>query len=207
LLAGFIVLSWQYSMKMSAQQLLDQILPILHSVKDDEKKLQQILDFLLDEIYEEPDEAVEIPEKYRKTVHDIAGFIDCGLNCFLNPETLELEYIHPNEFGGYDRFEEDDEEEPVFKHNSWEKCITVEPRESHESFRIMEYFVDEVDDKQLKDKLVRALNNRHPFANFKTLVESSKYRQQWFDFKKKELEELVWDEISWQLNDNESETT
>ncbi len=194
---------------MSAQQLLNQILPILHSVKDDDKKLQQILDFLLDEIYEEPDETVEIPEKYRQSVHDIAGYIDCGLNCFLNPDTLELEYIHPNELNGYDRFEEDEEEEPdsTFKHNSWDKCITVEPRESHESFKIMECFVDEVDDKQLQNRLVHALNNRHPFANFKALVESSKYRQQWFDFKQKKLEELVWCEISWQLNDNETKTT
>jgi hypothetical protein len=192
---------------MSAQQLLDQILPILHSVKDDEKKLQQILDFLMAEIYEEPDETVEIPEKYQQTLHDIAEYIDCGLVCFLNPETLELEYIHPNEFDSYDRFEEDEEneeEEPdsAFKHDSWEKCITVEPRESHESFKIMEYFVDEVEDKQLQNRLVHALNNRHPFASFKALVESSKYRKQWFDFKQKELEELVWNEISWQFNDN-----
>jgi len=44
---------------MKQDQLLNQILPILHSVKDDEEKLQRILDFLLDEIYEEPDDKLK----------------------------------------------------------------------------------------------------------------------------------------------------
>jgi hypothetical protein len=46
---------------MKVKKLLDQILPILHPVKDDEEKLQQILDFLLEVIYEEPDQPVGIP--------------------------------------------------------------------------------------------------------------------------------------------------
>jgi hypothetical protein len=108
---------------MKAQLLLEQILPVLHSVKDDGEKLQRILDFLLAEIYEEP-------------------------------------------------------------------------RESHESFKIMEWFIDEVEDNQLQNKLIYALNNRHPFSNFKALVEISEYRQQWFGFKQEKLEEMVRDEIS-----------
>jgi len=34
---------------MKNDELLNQILPILHSVKEDEEKLQQILDFLLED--------------------------------------------------------------------------------------------------------------------------------------------------------------
>ena len=81
---------------MNQDHLLNQILSILHAVKDDDLKLQKILDFLEAEIYEEPQEE-QIPEKYRKVVHDIAQFIDSGLVCFLNPETLELEYMLQNE--------------------------------------------------------------------------------------------------------------
>lgn len=44
---------------MKSNELLNQILPILHSVKDDEGKLQRILDFLLAEIYEETDDELE----------------------------------------------------------------------------------------------------------------------------------------------------
>lgn len=79
---------------MNAQQLLNEILPILHSVKEDKEKLQKILDFLLEEIYKEPEEQeIEISEKYRELVHSVAENIDCGLVCFINPETLEVEDI------------------------------------------------------------------------------------------------------------------
>ncbi len=67
---------------MKPPELMDQILPVLHSVKDDAVKLQKILDFLLGEIYEEPDDILQVPEKYRKVVHDIAENIDCGLVCY-----------------------------------------------------------------------------------------------------------------------------
>ena len=189
---------------MKADQLLDQILPILHSVKDDEEKLQQILNFLLEEIYEEPDDEVIIPPKYRKLVHDIAESIDCGLVCYLNPDTLEMEDIPKTLLeGGYDLEEDDEDGTMNLKSETWEKCLTVEPRESSESFRIMEDFVAGIDDKNMKNKLINALSNRKPFANFKMMVEQSKFREEWFAFKQKKLEELVWEELSWQLEDQE----
>lgn len=192
---------------MKTDQLLNQILPILHSVKNDEEKLQQILDFLLEEIYEEPDDYGIIPEKYRKLVHDIAGSIDCGMICFINPETLEMEDIPKTllEEGFIFDIEEDEEEDNMMnmKHHKWEKCITVEPRESRESFRIMENFVSEIDDKKLQNRLSIALSNRHPFANFKNLIDNSTYREQWFAFKQQKLEKLIWEELSWQFETNE----
>jgi len=196
---------------MNAQQLLNEILPILHSVKEDKEKLQKILDFLLEEIYTEPEEEeIEIPEKYKKLVHDVAENIDCGLVCFINPETLEVEEIPKGMLDGFSDFslnsELDDEEddEQKFLHEDWESCISVEPRESNESFKIIEKFVDEVNDKNLKNKLVNALNNRRPFANFKNIVESSNYRNEWFAFKQKQLEILVWEELEYQLENFEN---
>ena len=196
---------------MNPQQLLNEILPILHSVKEDKEKLQKILDFLLEEIYTEPEEEeIEIPEKYKKLVHDVAENIDCGLVCFINPETLEVEEIPKGMVDGFSDFslnsELDDEEddEQKFLHEDWESCISVEPRESNESFKIMEKFVDEVNDKNLKNKLVNTLNNRRPFANFKNIVESSNYRNEWFAFKQKQLEILVWEELEYQLENFEN---
>ncbi len=194
---------------MNTNELLNQILPILHSVKEDEEKLQQILNFLLNEIYEEPDDEVVIPEKYRKLVHDVAESIDCGMVCFVNPDTLEMEDVSKSLLDEGFGLEEDDDEEngendenwmATMNHRKWEKCITVEPRESRESFRIMEGFVDHVDDKKLQNQLVNALNNRHPFANFKYQVEGSPYRKEWVAYKQQKLEELVWDELSLELN-------
>lgn len=189
--------------KMNTNELLNQILPIIHSVKDDTEKLQQILDFLLKEIYEEPDDEVVIPEKYRKLVHDVAESIDSGMICFINPDTLEMEDIPKSLLDECFGLDEDDDEENDegndmlnMNHRKWERCITVEPRESRESFRIMEGFVATVDDKKLRNHLVNALNNRRPFANFKYQVEGSPCRKEWFAYKQQKLEELVWDELS-----------
>lgn len=154
----------------------------------------------MNEIYEDP-QPEEIPEKYRKVVHDIAENINCGLVCYLNPETLELEDVpkdlsmDPDEFEGITGEAWDE----TFKHETWESCITVEPREGYEAFKIMECFVDEIDDKQFSQKLANILGRHRPFANFKAHVEGSKYRQQWFDFKQKILEHMVWDKVSWQI--------
>ncbi|MFW6389389.1 MAG: UPF0158 family protein, partial [Marinilabiliaceae bacterium] len=75
--------------------------------------------------------------------------------------------------------------------------------ESSQGFKIMERFVDEVDDPRLRDQLINALNRKRPFANFKNLVETSSFRQAWFDFKQKQLEMLVWDELQVQLGETE----
>lgn len=189
---------------MKTIELLNQILPILHSVKEDEEKLQQILDFLLEEIYKEPeDEEMVIPEKYRELVRKTAEAIDSGLICFINPDTLETEDV-PKSLMEERFFTENDEEEEDdeldLQHTNWEKCISVEPPESHESFGIMENFIDEVDDKNLKRKLINALEHRHPFANFKNTIENSDYREKWFAFKQSKLEEYVWRDIEFKIN-------
>lgn len=69
--------------------------------------------------------------------------------------------------------------------------MTFEPLESHESFEIIRKFTDSLEDKKLQKQLANALNNRKPFANFKFIIDNSKYRQDWFDFKKRCLEEHV----------------
>ena len=181
---------------MKNERLLNQILPILHAVKDDEEKLQQILDFLLNEIYEEPNDEILIPEKYKELVRRTAESIDCGLVCFINPETLETEEVPKELMNDVVEFDEDEAEsdnEFDLNHPKWERYITIEPPESHESFEIMESFVTEITDKSLKNRILNALVNRKPFANFKNLIETSNYREQWFAFKQRKLEEFVWE--------------
>jgi hypothetical protein len=182
---------------MKSDQLLSQILPILHSVKENEIKLQMILDFLLEEIYEEPDEEIQIPEKYAQLVKQVAESIDCGKICHINPKTLKIEDIPKDLI--HDIYEEEEEEEEELRFglqfNKWENCITIEPPESHESFEIMEGFVNQIPNGPLKSRALYALQNRKPFANFKTLIENSQLRASWLDFKKKKLEEYVWDNL------------
>lgn len=188
---------------MNAQQLLNEILPILHSVKEDRAKLQMILDFLLEEIYEESEkEEIEVPEKYLKAVKEIAGSIDAGFISFLNLDTLEMEEVPKDmlmdpyafESATGTRFEEAD-----YKHPGWENTLTFEPLESHESFEIMRNFTERLEDEKLQGKLIYALNNRKPFANFKFHIDNSDHRQEWFDFKQHCLEIQVKELLSMQL--------
>ncbi len=187
---------------MNPQQLLNEILPILHSVKEDKIKLERILRFLEDEIYEEAS-ASEIPKKYRKRVSEIAGSIDAGLYCFVNADTLEIEDVpehmltdDPEEF---EMITGESLEETDFKHTNWENFITVEPLQSGESFRIMEGFADQVGDSKLQQSLFNALNRKRPFANFKYIIDGSDYRQEWFDFKHARLMEHVYNLIELDL--------
>jgi len=100
-----------------------------------------------------------------------------------------------NDVVEFDEDEDDVESEDEFdlKHKKWGRYITIEPPESHESFEIMENFVTEITDKNLKNRILDALGNRKPFANFKNLIETSNYREQWFAFKQRKLEEFVWE--------------
>ena len=209
---------------MKTEKLLDQVLTVLNLVKDDKEKLQKLLDFMEREIYEEEnetvtsraeqnpiqpheiyeeedDETARIPEKYRSIVRQIAENIDCGLTCYLNPETLEIEDL-PKDLDDPEEYElmTGERYDEMFKHQQWDKCIVVEPPESRESFKIMERFVAEVDDNLLRYRLIDALKKRRPFANFKYLVETSRFRQTWFDFKQQQLEAMVRDELQLQLD-------
>ena len=81
------------------------------------------------------------------------------------------------------------------KHKNWRKYIEITPMESHEAFKVMEYFIEEVKDRQMKNALITALKRHRPFAKFKSIVESSACRQQWFDFRQKEWGKYAWSRI------------
>jgi hypothetical protein len=70
--------------------------------------------------------------------------------------------------------------------------VEIEKMDSHESFRLMEKFIDTVDNVPVHDRLEEALRRPKPFANFKFDIDNSGlYRQKWFDFKKLQMIEWV----------------
>jgi len=182
---------------MNKSQLQNEILAIIRTVFDDKKALEKIHAFLIAEIYEEP-EPEKIPTKCKKVVSEIADGLSAGLICFFNPDTFEVEDI-PKELAydpeEYEMITGETFESTGLNHGSWENCITIEPMESHDSFKIMENFVDEIKDTSIQERLKNALSRKKPFANFKYLVENSEYRQQWFDFRQAQYERYVWDII------------
>jgi hypothetical protein len=93
----------------------------------------------------------------------------------------------------FDEDDEESEEENEFglTYMKWEKCIEIEPLESHESFKIMENFVNHLKSGKEADRLAQAVNGHKPFANFNHLIHDSQYRENWFAFRQRELEKQV----------------
>jgi predicted RNase H-like HicB family nuclease len=182
--------------------LLNQILSIVYSIKEDKEKLTKLLHFMEEEFVEEEeieldcyDYKQKLPEKYRGIVKQIANNLSANLLSFFNPDTLELEDV-PKDLLDKMLFDEDDEESDEenpfdLQHHKWDKCIEIEPLESRESFEIMANFVNQLKNGRETNQLSQALNGRKPFANFNRVIHNSKYREDWFAFKQKELEKYV----------------
>lgn len=72
--------------------------------------------------------------------------------------------------------------------------LYIEPFESNESYRKMEEFIEMVDDKGLKEKLVIAIQGPGAFRRFKDVLAgysgTTEYRQMWFDF----YNSFIWNE-------------
>lgn len=125
-------------------------------------------------------------------IKEIAQQLDCGFDCYYNFKTNEIVskpgFSHiANEDDFNEAFQTDLEK--VKKHQA--DFIKFEVLQSSESFKIMELFVEQLPDKKLKSELEHVLTNKKPFQNFKHKIDYSDFRQDWFDFKKSELEKHV----------------
>ena len=124
-------------------------------------------------------------------IREIAEELDCGMRCYINKETGEIKTIL-----NFESWQTDNREpwKDVLNEldENWDKYVEIERMESHESFELMADFAENVDSKELRDSLINALNKKHPFQNFKWVVDNSgPYRQKWFDFKNQRLIEWV----------------
>ena len=123
-----------------------------------------------------------------KQINEIAQNLETGMKVYLNKESLEFEAV----------VDWDDMTDPIpwdeiveKIENEWTDVMVFEKLNSRDGFQIMEDFVDEIDDQRLREDLIKILNRKSPFANFKDEIESSAYRQRWFDFRTMKHEEYV----------------
>jgi hypothetical protein len=127
-----------------------------------------------------------------KIITEIAQELDCGNDCYYNSKTDEIIAI-PN----FSNISDTDEFRECFKadlkkvktHKS--DLIKIEVLASFESFKIMERFTDKISDSEFKAELENILERKKPFQNFNNAIDNSDFRQEWFDFKKFELEKIV----------------
>ena len=129
-------------------------------------------------------------------IKNIAQELDCGFDCYLNVKTNEVIAIPGISYiSDLDDFEEAFEEDFTRMENNKTDFIKFDVLESFESFKIMELFVHQLTDQNLKAELGNILENKKPFQNFKNKIDQSHFRQDWFDFKQREIEKKVATEL------------
>ena len=127
-----------------------------------------------------------------KYIQEIADNLDIGQICFINTDTMEMETAISTKHLDETSIAEEFNKEVYEKVNQWERYIKIEPLESDEAFQIMEDFVEQfIPEGAFKHQVIHTLSIHKPFQNFKFIMESSPYRQEWFDFKLNKLKEHV----------------
>lgn len=127
-------------------------------------------------------------------INEIADNLLAGFNCYIKRGTDEIITIPDvDEFSDTFEFWEDlvkDVEE------NYQKYIVIEKMDSHESFEVMEKFVETLDNNDLKERIITALERPKPFRNFKFEIDNSgPFRQKWFDFQKEQIVVYVKDQL------------
>lgn len=136
----------------------------------------------------------------QEVISDIAQEIDMGMTCFFNTDTMEYDTAPGESCSASCIGEYDDLYQEVYdKVNSWEHTIRIEPPTSRQSFMIMERFIENCipDHDAIKNRLWTAISERKPFKNFKAIIDDSKYREHWFDYKQSQMEQLVLEQLQY----------
>lgn len=188
---------------MSAQELLDEILPILYGVKDDKVKLQKILDYLYEEIHDfSTSSSQELPEKYKKVVVEIANSIDAGFICFLNLETTEFEELPHEMLFDPEYFEKNTSEyfsNMKIVHHEWEKCMRFEPLENYDIIQLRRQFTGLIEDRKLCKHLLSVIEHPNHDSDFDDLINRTEHAQSWENFKTRYLQNHVTDLLKFEL--------
>jgi len=119
-------------------------------------------------------------------IDNIAQEVEIGMVCYIHKETGEM-VSFPDEMRGNEPEEEFWGEDMAKVEENYDSYVRVEGMHSSDAYKVMERFAETVEDEALGRRLIRALNRRGPFQNFKYEIdESGEYRQKWFDFKSQE---------------------
>ena len=136
---------------------------------------------------------MEIPKEKLK---EIAEELEAGFACFIHKDTLELvTYMDPDRHPDIDEDLWKGEMKKVKKNKK--QFIEIENMESRDSFRVMEDFVNSLENCTTKIRLLTALEGQKPFANFKHQLDNSgDHRQQWFAFRTEKMIEWVQNQLN-----------
>ena len=128
-------------------------------------------------------------------IKNIAEELEMGMKVYVNKKNMEIKT-----FLNFERMEFiDDEmwEEDINEiEENYDSYIKFENMDSRESYRVMEDFVETVEDNELRKKLELGLSLSRPFRNFKDIIDSGgEYRDKWFEFKNSKYIDFVKEQL------------
>ena len=131
--------------------------------------------------------------------------MDMGMICYLNPDSVKLNFIPQELFIDIERSDNVEEIKKqlddlhgwqIVDFLDWDNLIEFQPFTSYQSFQIMEKFTHNLpNDEKLRPRLINALQNRKPIANFGRIINNSDLREDWFEFKREYLDNLVAEDL------------
>lgn len=139
---------------------------------------------------------VSLDNHKQQIIKRIAQNLEAGFTSYYNVKTEEI-----IDLPGVSYDFDEDEFEEVFKESlikiedQKQDIIKFEVPKSFQLFEIMELFVAQLSDSELKSELEIVLTNRKPFQHFKYCIDHSEFRQNWFDFRASQLEKRVAEEL------------
>ncbi|NDV60505.1 hypothetical protein [Bacteroides sp. 519] len=161
---------------MELQLLYKDILGMLTVIKNDENKLQTVLTYLKDQVlgsYKSNRKGETTPE-YKASILQIADSLFNGYECYLNPETLEMEQVQN------------------------ESSIKFEPPCPNELLCMMEKYVGQLKDNLVGFKLVSALEEPTPISSFLKSIDKCGQEEDWMEFRKQETIAYVNNKLSFE---------
>ena len=132
------------------------------------------------------------PEKLK----EIATEIDMGMKCFYHVPTGAL-ISYPDEMQSHGGFEKDMwKNEMKAVKSARKEYIAFEAMESSQSFRIIENFIYNIEDDDIRGEFENAVARKKPFQQFKyLLLDYPELREQWFKFKDEKNIEWVKEQL------------
>ena len=128
-------------------------------------------------------------------IKEIAQDLDSGMKCFYHIPTGGIKsYPDPMHT---DYFDEEIWQETIDEIDSaYHQYIAFEAMESHGSFKMMESFINGIENDAVGRRFKDAISYRKPFQNFKQLLLSyPEVREQWFNYKNQQYIKWIEDQL------------
>jgi len=116
----------------------------------------------------------ELPDRFDlPVIEQIVRYLLNGKTVFLNPDTIETEYIYEPT---------NNSTNSTSNQNKWNDCIIFFPLNKKEWLNLIALFMVRVEDESFQEEIFCVINSKNAVENFNILINNSEEADHWFDF-------------------------